>query len=156
MNFRRHLYAGSIASAAVTVGYGLATSDFNLPFTTDPGDAALVFVVCLAGSLAPDLDTHSVPSKITSFLVSIFCAFSIYHKEPYPALIIATALLFIKSLSHRGWVHTYTIALVVGLFGIIPDLWLLIPFAIGMIVHFKTDSMLFLKKTNWIKPIKFF
>lgn len=155
MNYKDHLKYGIVASVSLAYIYVYIKSDWKLPLKADPGETALVFGLCLAGSLSPDLDVQSKPSQIVAFFGSIFCAISLYFREPYPALIFSTIFLFIKSFSHRSWVHTYTLPFVLALFGIFSEIWLIMPFTIGMIVHYRFgDKMKVFKKSNWIKSIK--
>ncbi len=154
MIFRQHLGYGFVASAIASASFAFAKSGFELPITADSGDIALVFGLCLAGSLAPDLDTQSTPSRIVAIFGFFFCSLSLFHREPYPALIFATAFIFIKSLSHRGWIHTYTLPLILVVMGIVLQLWMIIPFSLGIIVHFKCDGMKVFKKSNWVKSFK--
>ena len=159
MDFKIHIRIGSIASAAVTVAYGFIASDFKLPLTTDPDEAALVFILCLAGSLAPDLDTQSKISKIASFALSAFCVFSIITREPYLALLFSAGFLFVKSFNHRTWTHVYTLPLVLSLIALKTGFWQLYPLSLGILTHYFVDclgpqKMLPWRLSNWIKPIK--
>ena len=155
MNFKGHLNIGLVASVAVGAGW-IAVNANLLNRVPQTEEIMLVSGVTVLGSLAPDLDHQSVPSMITSFILSVFCMFSLYHQDPYPALILATGFIFIKSFSHRGWVHSYSLVTVIALLGTAyPGLYLLFPFALGMIVHLKFgDRLAFFRRSNWIKPIK--
>ncbi len=154
MNFRDHFQCGIIASIAASGVYVLAKSVLD----ADPEKAALVFAVCLLGSVIVDLDTHSKPSQIIAFFGSIFCALSLFYREPYYALAFATAFIFIKAFNHHSWIHSYSIPLVLSLYGAYsPESWLLIPFSFGYVVHLRFgDKLKILKKSNWIKSLKIF
>jgi len=155
MNFKGHLRAGLVASALSTVVYSLSAND------STPDAGAMVFTAVLVGSLVPDLDTNSIPSKITALLGSIFCLWSLITKEPYPALIFATGFLFIKSFNHRTWTHLWSLPTILIAVAVKYNIPLLIPFSVGIMTHYVIDcygpkKMYPWMVSNWIKPIKIF
>ncbi|MBU2647526.1 metal-dependent hydrolase [bacterium] len=148
MNFPSHLKAGLIASAAVTISARTITGTDKLE------SLAMIFLLCLVGSLAPDLDTKSVPHKIAALFGFMFCIASIYTGHPYPAPYFATGFLFISSMDHRGYTHVYLWPLILigaGLYGM--NLYL-ISFGVGLLTHYALDRMNPLKLNNWLKPIR--
>lgn len=151
MLFKQHLKYGLISSSATTACYSVMTMYNDWHLSVD--NHLIVFFATLAGSLAPDLDAHSKPSKIVALFGSIFCLAAIYQREPYPALIFATGFLFIKSFSHRTWTHVYSLPLVLTIIAFKMDLWFLIPVSGGLCVHYAVDTIPFWKLNSWIKPI---
>jgi uncharacterized metal-binding protein len=148
MNFRSHLTGGALASTVLTVGYSFLQKP---PINQD--DLALMFGACLIGSLAPDLDTQSKPSKFLSIVLTVFGIWSIVNREPYPALFCLTGFAFIKSFNHRTWCHVYSLPLVLTLVSVQFNLWWLIPFSVGLVVHYACDKLNPLQFNNWFKKI---
>lgn len=153
MDFAGHLKTGLATSTICTGVHGIATA-----YTGDsqnPKILLITFFACLIGSLISDLDTHSTPSRIFSFILMVFGAYSIYTKEPYFALAILTGFAFIKSMRHRGWCHAFSLPLALSIFAFSSGYYLLIPFSVGILTHFWADSLHPLKLSNWYKPYIF-
>ncbi len=152
MLFVDHFRFGFIASVATTGAYSLIAPQIP-ELSSNPDSIAIAFGACLAGSLAPDLDTQSRPSKYLSFMLFLFGLWSIWEKEPYPFIIFATAFMFIKSMNHRTFCHIFTLPVVLSISAVYFNIWWLIPFSVGLIVHYACDKMNPLKLSNWIKQI---
>lgn len=160
MNYKVHMKYGSIASVCVASTYVLLKSDFGSSLTDIIlQDAAIIFVFCLIGSLIPDLDTNSKPSKIVAFLGFCFGIWALLNREPYPALIFLTTFSFIKTFNHRTFTHIWTLPLVMIIIGLYFNHWVLFPFSFGLIIHYVVDcfgpkTMNPMKLSNWVKPLK--
>lgn len=152
MLFKDHLRFGLIASVASAGAYSLIAP--KIPeLSSDPESIAIAFGACLAGSLAPDLDCQSKPSKYLSFALFLFGLWSIWEKEPYPFIAFAVAFMFIKSFNHRTFCHIYSLPLILSISAAYFNIWWLIPFSAGLIVHYACDKMNPLKLSSWFKQI---
>jgi len=151
MNFREHLIAGAIGSVAIAGTHAAITQSVDL--------FPLISIACLFGSLAPDLDTQSKPSKFVALLLSAFCVYSIIVREPYFALFLSAGFLFIKSFNHRTFTHIWTLPIILCFVAYKTDTFLLYSFSFGLCVHYSVDclgpkKMYPWRVSNWIKPIK--
>lgn len=104
MNYKGHLTVGFLCFCFMTV-----LLLFHQPITLEC--LSLGLIVCLLGSLAPDLDHKNSKIHRWSYAASIFSGFAIYllvHKI-YLALVIAILLLIVvftlSRLRHRGITH---------------------------------------------------
>jgi len=151
MNYKEHVKGGFLVAAVVTMG----TTLLKQPFRPESGiEAAVIFGLCLFGSLIPDLDTQSKISRFVCFVTAAFCTYSIYYREPYPAIYAATIILYIKSLNHRTWTHVYLVPLILFFVSYKTQTIYFAVFALGVIAHYSLDRMNPLKLNNWVKPIK--
>jgi len=128
---------------------GLIVGGISMYMTRDIKVAGIFAVVTIAGSLAPDLDCHSIPSRIVSFIGALLTGFLIYSKTYQPAAWIGCIFFIIKAQKHRGLTHSYflpILCLVLFKFDIYPAL----PFGIGLMVHFILDGMILTSRKNWI------
>jgi len=158
MEFRNHFVAGIVTSSLASIAWKAIHVKAGIELN-DPNELLIIFGLCLAGSLIPDLDTQSKPSKIFAFLGSIFCIVSLIVQEPYPALMYSAAFLFIKSFNHRTWTHVWALPVVLVFVGIYFDQWMLIPFAVGIVCHYILDcfgpqKMLPWRVNSWVKPLR--
>lgn len=103
MNFKEHL-TGGLAAGTVATGTLAAIPGHA---ASDPREYAFIFALIVAGSLAPDLDTHSKPSRYTAMAGAVFSAVSIYFKEYHYAAWAGLVFFIIKAQKHRGVTHSW-------------------------------------------------
>lgn len=143
MNFNEHLKAGVIG--------GVVTAVAASYITKKPEHLAAVFGLTVAGSLFPDLDTASNPSRITALCLTIFGIVSIYTREPYLALYFMTAFCLVKSFKHRGFSHSYMIPAALIFMSYDFSVPWFAAFGIGCIIHLFIDKLYPWKLSNWLK-----
>lgn len=131
MDFKNHAKSGVIVSALTTCTYSLVLNS--------PIEPLHIFCYVLAGSLAPDLDTNSKPSKITALFGACFGIWALLNREPYFALTFLTAFAFIKTFNHRTYTHLYTLPAILIFVAIKYSHPWLIPFCIGLLTHYALD-----------------
>lgn len=107
LNYKGHLTVGFICFCSLIISLFLSPLHQTVYFK----DMPLWFIVCLFGSLAPDLDHRHSKIHEWSYIGSIFCGCAIYFftREVYQAMIITMLLLLIvfllSRLKHRGITH---------------------------------------------------
>jgi hypothetical protein len=143
MNYKGHLRAGFFGAIAVSVSYSMIDNE--------PSRIGFMGGATLIGALAPDLDTDSIPSKITSFIGFAACLISIILKEPYPMLYFSAAFFFVKSFSHRTYTHLYSLPLVMVVLSYYYQSFYFAAFGFGLCVHYFCDSLSVFKPSNWFK-----
>ena len=143
MNFTEHLKFGLFG--------GAATAIVLAPVVRDPIELAAISGIVVIGSLFPDLDIHSVPSKIAAICVTVLGIWGIIAKEPYIPLYFTTAFCFLKIFNHRTWLHTYLIPAVS--FAVAYNIKSIhfFAFGIGLIIHLVSDRIWPWKLSNWHK-----
>lgn len=142
MNFAPHARAGLTASAIISVASFICFKNFDR--------SLLIGLVVFAGSVFPDLDTDSKPSRWTAKVGFIFSFIMLVFNRPYVPAIAGMMFFLIKSSKHRGFIHKYYFpALCFILAGGTGNL-LYAAFAVGLVVHFWLDRINPLKWRNWI------
>ena len=139
MNFPQHSKAGAYASGAVCV-ISLITNQ----------TAESIFFNSLAvylGSIFPDLDTESTPSKWAARLGFIFVVLCLVNKNPEPAAIAGGLFFLVKSDQHRGFLHKYWFIAAFVAVGYFLH-YLAFLFAMGLLVHFWVDKISPLERKN--------
>lgn len=140
MNFKEHGLAG--LATGLLVGAGTF-------YITKRADQSIVFaLVTLAGSLAPDVDTGSIPSRIFAWIGIIASIFLMYKGLFKPAAIIGVVYMAFSSDKHRGFTHKWILpfgCFIVGALSLkFPQLarylWL-VPFGIGLACHYVVDKI---------------
>ncbi len=158
MNYKNHLIFGistSIATPAIMnqIGYNL-----------NPSDIALIIPTVIAGSLFPDCDTQSIPSRIYAILGLITSVFFFIAGMNNFIIPLWLPFIFAKMSKHRGWTHSPLLPL-----GLILVPWLIfkttisslnyqhiaeltheyrfvfLSFSIGLICHLVLDTRWFKK-----------
>lgn len=140
MNFVDHSRIGAISSAIIATG-SLYFYQFE--------QAVLVGIVVYIGSLFPDLDTDSIPSRWAARLGLAFCCVMLYLEKPYPPAIVGGLFMLLKADKHRGFTHKWWFPLSFIAYGFWSDQHLAIAFGLGLIVHFKVDGINFFEWKNW-------
>jgi len=169
MNFQQHKDYG-IGAAVVTSAlyYVYMTSSYYFQsgafaFSID------LFWYCIAmlllvfvGSLVPDLDTKSTPSRIVSTFLAIYWGLILFSKEIndyldlnytihwVPAGVLSFIFLICSASKHRGITHALLWVPAVAGLGIYTSDHLLVGFAIGLGTHYYCDSISPLKLKNWV------
>lgn len=138
MLFVDHIRYGFIASVVTTGAYSLIAPQIP-ELSNNPDSIAVAFGACLAGSLSPDLDTNSKPSKWVAMFGACFGLWALYNREPYFALAFLTAFSFIKTFNHRTYTHLYSLPLILCIVAVKQDIWWLIPFSVGLVCHYFCD-----------------
>jgi uncharacterized metal-binding protein len=141
MLFKQHLAAGTAAGIAI----GTAT----LYLTNEPKTAIAAGLITLAGSLAPDLDCHSIPSRILSAVCAVITGLMIYAKNYQVAAWMGLVFFIIKAQKHRGLTHSYFLPITCyGLFRL--GFYGAVPFGFGLVIHYILDGMSILSRKNWV------
>jgi membrane-bound metal-dependent hydrolase YbcI (DUF457 family) len=156
MNYPYHLAAGAIAGLSAPII--MKEIGISIP----EQQQLAIFPAILLGSIFPDIDTESIPSKIYAAF-SLFCLiiFAIKNK-PWHGVILMIPYLAAKISRHRGFTHSFKlvislilIPLVVTLLAIIfPSIdWLanllldyyitICCFAAGIVIHKILDMKIF-------------
>ncbi len=104
MNFRNHAIAGLITGSAATGATYYHSKNIQFSFAMG--------AVALAGSLAPDIDTGSVPSRIFAWVGILFSCYLIYIKQTRFAAYIGLIYMVLSSGKHRGLTHKWIIPIV--------------------------------------------
>lgn len=151
MNFREHAIAGAATGTSVAAASYLLIPDIQEL-------APLTLGLCVfAGSLAPDLDTASKPSKWTARVLLVWSILALLKSEyqsPFDelkhlqwlfeiklVLWIDTSFIAFKSCKHRGISHKYVFPIAVfALAWFMSNPWL-IASGIGIIVHYLVDKI---------------
>ena len=140
MNFRQHLLAGTATS--------LIVGGITLYMSRDIRVAGIFAIVTLAGSLIPDADTGSIPSRIFAWLGVIASIVLIKTGRPLPAAIIGICFMILNLDHHRGFTHKWIVPYACLIVGMIPlffqanqYLTLLVPFALGVATHLLADRI---------------
>lgn len=141
MNFPQHAKAGFYTSClAASAGY--LFKDLRI--------ALLAGLLCFVGSVIPDLDTDSIPSRWAArFGLGLTC-FSIYTGRYFPAVVAALLFFAIKSFPHRNWTHKYFGPLICFSLGIYHQNFLYAAFGVGLLCHLLVDSLSPLDSRNWV------
>jgi len=142
MNFSQHAKAGLISATIAGIGYYTFANDLK----TAVMSAALVFI----GSVFPDLDTESIPSRWAARIGFIFSLLCIATNKLLPAAIIGALFFLIKSGKHRGFTHKYSLpALCITAWFFLGN----VPcaaFGVGLLVHFGLDKISPFQWKNWL------
>lgn len=133
MNFKEHLIFGSISGAVV-----LATSFYM----SNNIEESLVFcAVTVAGSLVPDIDTGSVPSRIFAWIgIAVSCMF-LYHGNSKPAAIIGIIYMLFSSDKHRGFTHKWILPIACLAWAYFFKQTWPVAFGIGLATHYVCDKI---------------
>ena len=170
MNFIDHRNYGVATALSVSVGYYVfhaanyyAQSGLIL-FSEKLLIASLIMMLStFSGSLFPDLDTASIPSKWTARFLSVYIGLILLSGElidkfnydvelhTKPALILAFIFVLCKGDKHRGITHALLwIPGLIGL-GLFTGNHYLIGFAIGLFTHLVVcDKISIMNFRNWI------
>lgn len=142
MNFSSHAKAGGVLAAA--------TFGVNYLFSNSYKIAAMCAGLVFIGSIFPDLDTESIPSRWAAragFIFSLACVF--WFKTPLPAAIVGALFFLIKSGSHRGFTHKYYFPILSLIIGFSNGNFLYLAFASGLLCHFWLDRISPFDGKNW-------
>ena len=141
MKFSQHAKGGVIAATLTAASQFAIVNDWKM--------AGLSGVLCFIGSIFPDLDTESIPSRWAARLGLVFSLICFYTKNYLPAVIAGSLFFLIKSGSHRGFTHKYFFpAICIGV-GIGVGNFLHVSFGVGLIVHFWLDRISIFEWKNW-------
>lgn len=143
MNFPQHLKAGMIGGALTSIAFSTLTHE--------PEKLVSIFCLTVLGSLAPDLDTQSKPSKFAAIALTIAGVIALYRKELYPIIYFLIGFSFIKCFNHRSWTHVYLVPLSLFIIGYKTNVIYFIPIGIGVMVHYLIDKLWPWKLSNWHK-----
>lgn len=170
MNFVAHRNYGIATGLSLSIGYYVyhaanyyAQSGLIL-FSEKLFIASLImFAVTVAGSLAPDLDTSSTPSKWAARFLSLYIGLILLSGElidkfsydvelhTKPALILAFIFVLCKSDKHRGITHALIWIPALIFLGWITGNHYLVGFAIGLFTHIVVcDRISLTNFRNWI------
>lgn len=100
MNYPYHLAAGAI------VGLSAPIIMNEIGISIPEQQQLFVFPAIVLGSIFPDIDTESIPSKIyATFALVCLTVFAIKHR-PWHGVILMIPYLAAKISRHRGWTHS--------------------------------------------------
>jgi len=133
MNYKGHLTVGLACALALSLALFVAVAEdlflalplpffslplpffslpfFSLPFSLDFKELPLWVLICLFGSLAPDLDHKHSKIHRWSYTGSVSFGAALYllSHEPFQALAVTAALVLtvflLSRLKHRGFTH---------------------------------------------------
>jgi len=139
MMFKQHLLAGS-ATALIVGGT-------TMYMTKNPYIAVAFAITTIAGSLASDIDTGSIPSRIFAWIgIVIAAVFMWYGKDKHSAITGVVYMAF-SSDKHRGFTHGWILPIVclvcayLAYIHKIPLAFVFLgPFAIGLLTHKLVDQ----------------
>lgn len=136
MNFKDHALIGAAT--------GLVTGACFLVYSGSWPLAIMQALTVFLGSLAPDLDTDSIPSRWTARIGFVVACIFMLENKYFPAAIIGSAFMLMKCGKHRGMTHKYYLPFI--LFGAAAFFsnFLFAAFGIGILVHLKADKIVFL------------
>lgn len=157
MNYKGHANAGLAVAIPATIASQFYFNDLKISLAIG---AALFF-----GSLAPDLDTASKPSRYTAIVLLTWGVLSflkikyqtsfdqikplqwVFNVEAsYWANIV---FILFKTSKHRGFSHKYFMPLLLMIAAFYTGYIALIALAIGNLVHFSADKINPLEPKNW-------
>lgn len=133
MNFSDHSRAGLITSAVTITG--------SLFFGQHLEQAILLGAFVYIGSIFPDLDTESIPSRWAARIGLVFFCIMAYLNKPWPAAIAGALFFLVKADKHRGFTHKYWFITAFIVYGLYYHQYLACAFAIGLLVHFRVDRI---------------
>ena len=158
MNYRNHLIFGTVTSIATPIIMNQAG------FSLDMGDIAVIIPAVIAGSLFPDCDTASIPSRIYAILGVIWSVFFFIFEMNDFIIPLWLPFIFAKMSRHRSWTHARWLPVVLTAipfflfrltinyprFHHIADLMyeyrlLFMAFSLGLITHLILDTSWFRK-----------
>ena len=141
MNFVDHSRIGAISSAVVATG--------SLIYGYQLEQSAVIGIVVYIGSLFPDLDTDSIPSRWAARLgLAFFCVMA-YLNKPWPPAIAGALFFLLKADKHRGFTHKWWFPLGFIAYAIYDVNYTAWAFGVGLIVHLKVDGIKFFEVKNW-------
>lgn len=145
MNFYSHAKAGLLAASIM----GGVAAFVNKDLQT----AVYSFTLTFCGSIFPDLDTESIPSRWAARAGLLFTSACIFLDNLFPAAIAGMLFFAIKSGHHRGFTHKYPLPVICILLSFYLGFWdsmLYASFGIGLICHLMLDNLRLLDSRNWI------
>jgi len=142
MNYKNHAIAGLIAGSVV--GTTMEYLDYESKI------AMTVFVSVLIGSLAPDIDTASIPSRWAARISFVAILVSWRNNFHDVGFLVGAGFTLLKTGKHRGFTHKYSLPAILLVSIIWFDHIAIIGFLGGLIVHYALDSMNPFNLKNWI------
>lgn len=139
MNFRAHALAGTAT--------GLITGATAWYITKNPV-AGLAFAgVTVIGSLASDIDTGSIPSRMFAWAGIIIAALLMWYGKDRHSAVTGIVYMAFSSDKHRGFTHGWALPVVCFVCSYLAYIHkiplqfiLLFPFAIGLLTHKAVDK----------------
>jgi len=151
MNFPEHSRAG-LKVSAVTIGGCLFFGDSigaGLETWIQVKQSFVLGCFVYAGSVFPDLDTESIPSRWAARIGLVFFCIMAYLNKPWPAAIAGALFFLVKADKHRGFTHKYWFIAAFIAYGLIYDKFYACAFGIGLLVHFRVDRISPFELKNW-------
>ena len=142
MNFAQHARGGLTASIVVTMTSFIYFRDFDR--------SLLRGLMIFTGSLFPDLDTDSKPSKWAARIGLVVSVVTLALNKPYIAGMIGTMFFFVKSGRHRGFIHKYHFPAICFILTWGTGNLFYAAFGLGLVVHFWLDGISPIRWRNWI------
>jgi len=169
MNFAQHRNHGlSVAAISGIAYYGYYAANYYsitgaVLFSEKLfGIALAIFGLVFVGSLSPDLDIHSTPSKWAARFLAVYLGAillldqvkEIFNLEAElhwrPVVVLAFIFVLCKSSKHRGITHAWSwIPLLIGL-SIYTENHGIGAFAVGLGTHYLCDSISPFRLENWV------
>lgn len=101
MNYKNHLIFGTVTSIATPIIMN------QIGFNLNMGEIAVIVPVVIAGSLFPDTDTASIPSRMYAILGLITSVFFYIIGMSNFIIPLWLPFIFAKMSHHRGWTHSW-------------------------------------------------
>lgn len=138
MKFKNHLIAGTAT--------GIITGGTAWYITKNPEIGLSFAGVTLAGSLASDIDTGSIASRLFAWAGIIMAAVLMWYGKDRHAAIVGVVYMAFSSDKHRGFTHGWSlpaVCFVCSYFAYVREIplqfVLLFPFAVGLLTHKAVD-----------------
>lgn len=142
MNFSQHARDGLTAAALVSVASFVYYKNFDR--------ALLTGLVIFAGSIFPDLDTDSIPSRWAARVGFVSSLILLSLNKPYAPAIAGMMFFLIKSGKHRGFIHKYYLPVFCFVLTARTGNLLYAAFGFGLVIHLWLDRLSIFERKNWI------
>ncbi len=129
MNFKAHLISG------VVVSCGLSVAGLMLDYEPIVSNIKTIVPAVILGSLFPDTDCESVPSRWYAIMLAVLFPFAFHHEMLWQWGLLLAVFLAAKIFVHRSWTHSkWLVAALVFSSGIV-----------GLISHWIPSDLLYIK-----------
>lgn len=151
MNFPDHSRAGLITSAVTATGALFFGDSLGAGFETwaQTKQSFLLGLLVYIGSVFPDLDTESIPSRWAARIGLVFFCIMAYLNKPWPSAIAGALFFLVKADKHRGFTHKYWFIAAFIIYGLYYHQYLACAFGLGLLVHFRIDRISPFEWKNW-------
>ncbi len=142
--YKVHLFGGLLPSVILVL--------LIMPHVSHSSEMFFVFLSCLLGALAPDIDTNSKGRMLFLFLILGAMVFAGFLAHWYVVLMLLFIAFVVLQARHRGMFHHFSLWMILVIFGIfslgfyIPEQLLLFTllgcsFLLGILSHIVLDHV---------------